>query len=235
MGKVKKIRGPWKSRFLNRALCDSLGKLVSPYFSVRFISIGIVPNDITFLMIVSGIVAGVLFSLPSLIAKTFAVLLYWFWYICDCSDGEVARYTNTFSKFGRELDWVSHLSCHSLFYLAIYLSFYQEGRCNMMLLSILTIIFVSSELISRNLIVFDAYIFSDNRFEEHHNRNKVIRYIALQLFNFPTFVLFFSLFLTFDFFFKWGIAFYIYILWGSCLSLYSIKEFIRYIVYFYKN
>ena len=31
------------------------------------------------------------------------------------SDGQVARYTKTFSKYGEELDYVAHHICHGLF------------------------------------------------------------------------------------------------------------------------
>lgn len=235
---IKNVRGEsWKlsNVFFHSAFCDSLCKQPSPYFSVFFISKGITPNTVTLLMIVSGIIAGVFFTIPHLVAKIFAIVLYWLWYIFDCSDGEVARYTNTFSKYGRELDWVAHLSCHSLFVLSVYISYYQLGLCDSIMMPLFTILLISAELISRNLIAFDAFLFSNKRFQEERHRNNIVRFIFLQLFSFPTFVLFFPFFIIIDIWLNCSFSIYVYIIWGTCLCLYSIKEFLRYIVYFYRN
>ena len=235
---IREIRGEswdFSKSFFYAALSDSICKQPSPYFSILFIKKGVSPNTITLLMIIFGVIGGVLFAIPFFYSKCFAVFAYWLWYIFDCSDGEVARYTKKFSKYGKELDWVAHLSCHSLFYLATFLCFYQERKYNMMLLAVLIIIFISAELIGRNLIAFDSFLFEGVRFSRVHTRTSIVRFLTVKIFNFPTFVLFFPIFYVIDISFNLKFAYYFFIIWGTCLSLYSIKEFIRYIVFFYKN
>lgn len=235
---IREIRGEswdFSKSFFFAALSDSICKQPSPYLSILFIKKGVSPNTITLFMIISGVIGNILFAIPFFYSKCIAVFIYWLWYIFDCSDGEVARYTKTFSKYGKELDWAAHLSCHSLFYLAVFFCFYQEGKYNMILLAAITIIFVSGELIGRNLIAFDSLLFEGVGFSEVHTRTSIVTFFTVKIFNFPTFVLFFPIFYVIDIFFNLKFAYYIFIIWGACLSLYSIKEFIRYIVFFYKN
>ena len=107
---------------------------------------------ITLMMIISGLVSGLLFSQTSLVCKIVASLLYFLWFILDCSDGEVARFTKTFSNYGKQLDWVAHLICHPLLYIAIWIYFYNKGIIDMGFLSVVTMCFMSIEIIGRNLI-----------------------------------------------------------------------------------
>lgn len=220
---------------VNGPLCILVCRLISPLISIPCIKYRVSPNTITLMMIISGLVSGLLFSQTSLVCKIVASLLYFLWFILDCSDGEVARFTKTFSNYGKQLDWVAHLICHPLLYIAIWIYFYNKGIIDMGFLSVVTMCFMSIEIIGRNLISYDFFLFKDNRLNGNKKKFNVLQYINIQIFYFPNFVLFFPPLLIIDEIIGIGYILYVYMIWGSLLSLYSLKEFLRYIIYFYKH
>jgi phosphatidylglycerophosphate synthase len=68
----------------------------------------ITPNQVTGLMIVCGVLAGVVLALPGLWAALGAALLVQIYLLLDCSDGELARWTGRTSITGVYLDRVGH-------------------------------------------------------------------------------------------------------------------------------
>lgn len=65
-------------------------------------------NAVTFLLIPVGLSAGLVLSLPGLLAAVAAALLAQLWLLLDCCDGEVARWRGTFSPKGPYLDALGH-------------------------------------------------------------------------------------------------------------------------------
>ncbi|GGO18375.1 transferase [Microbispora rosea subsp. aerata] len=66
------------------------------------------PNQVTGLMIVCGVAAGVVLALPGFWAALGAALLIQVYLLLDCSDGELARWTGRTSITGVYLDRVGH-------------------------------------------------------------------------------------------------------------------------------
>lgn len=86
---------------------------ISPYFSWLFVRLGVAPNTLTGWMIVSGVLAGLVFALAShgpvgLLAALFGALLVQLYLMLDCVDGEVARFTGRTSVTGVYLDRIGH-------------------------------------------------------------------------------------------------------------------------------
>ncbi|MEV0379928.1 CDP-alcohol phosphatidyltransferase family protein [Nonomuraea sp. NPDC050643] len=66
----------------------------------------VTPNQLTWIMTVAGILAGVVLALPGLWAAVVAALLIQVYLLLDCSDGELARWTGKTSLTGVYLDRV---------------------------------------------------------------------------------------------------------------------------------
>jgi phosphatidylglycerophosphate synthase len=81
---------------------------VSPYFTRLLLAAKLSPNAVTALMIPAGLAAGLLSSLPGLLAAAGAVLLVQLQVLLDCSDGEVARWQDSYSPRGIYLDQIAH-------------------------------------------------------------------------------------------------------------------------------
>jgi hypothetical protein len=82
---------------------------ISPFmtwFVVRFTSIS--ADTITFMAIATGSLAGLLLFAPHPAAYFGAAVLLQFAYLCDTSDGEVARIRGTAGKRGSYLDLLGH-------------------------------------------------------------------------------------------------------------------------------
>ncbi|GAA0959085.1 CDP-alcohol phosphatidyltransferase family protein [Actinocorallia libanotica] len=91
----------WAGRLYARSL--------SPFLTWISLRVGLSPNQLTYLMILSGLGAGVAFAwgtgLVSAIVGAFLVQLY---LVLDCTDGEVARITGRTSITGVYLDRLGH-------------------------------------------------------------------------------------------------------------------------------
>ncbi|MER6505171.1 CDP-alcohol phosphatidyltransferase family protein [Nonomuraea sp. NPDC001636] len=66
----------------------------------------VTPNQLTWVMTVAGVAAGVVLALPGLWAAVLAALLVQVYLLLDCSDGELARWTGKTSLAGVYLDRV---------------------------------------------------------------------------------------------------------------------------------
>lgn len=88
------------------------GKRVSRKFSIYFTKLFLIlkmtPNQVTWLMLFTGIAGAVLFAFPSITLSCIAFFVYQLWIIFDCSDGEVARLSGKKSLFGPYLDRINH-------------------------------------------------------------------------------------------------------------------------------
>ncbi|MBT2210652.1 CDP-alcohol phosphatidyltransferase family protein [Actinomadura sp. NEAU-AAG5] len=86
---------------------------LSPYFAWIALRLGFSPNQLTYLMMLSGIVAGAVVSLPAsgtaaLWTALGGAVLIQVYLLLDCVDGEVARYLRRTSVAGVFLDRIGH-------------------------------------------------------------------------------------------------------------------------------
>ncbi len=86
---------------------------VSPLFTWMFIRIGFTPNQLTYLMILCGVLGGAAVAVTArgtagLIWAIVGALLIQAYLLLDCSDGEVARIRNRTSVTGVYLDRIGH-------------------------------------------------------------------------------------------------------------------------------
>lgn len=88
-------------------------------------------------MIISGLIGGFLFMIPNLHIKFVGMIFMQLWFILNCSDGEVARKTKIFSKYGKDIDYLAHIINHPIFTVALCLSMIQLNKFNSMYLIIL--------------------------------------------------------------------------------------------------
>jgi len=104
-------------------------RFFSIYFSYVFIKLKIHPNYITFFWFLSIAAASFCFSRGSTEAyRIAAALLIMLGYTFDCSDGEVARVTNKYSKIGGYLDTIIHWVSGLLIILGVTWGIYNERR-----------------------------------------------------------------------------------------------------------
>src|SRR3954451_16326835 len=82
---------------------------VSPYFTWLFIRVGFSPNQLTYLMIVCGVLGGAAVAAGhGLVSAIGGALLIQAYLLLDCSDGEVARVRGRTSVTGVYLDRIGH-------------------------------------------------------------------------------------------------------------------------------
>jgi phosphatidylglycerophosphate synthase len=81
---------------------------LSPYLTRRLLPTRVTPNAVTWLMLVVGLAAAAVLTLPGLLAAVAAALLIQLQILLDCSDGELARWRQQFSPAGIYLDRMAH-------------------------------------------------------------------------------------------------------------------------------
>jgi phosphatidylglycerophosphate synthase len=80
----------------------------SPYATRFFLRLGMSPDAVTWLFVLTGVAAAALLSLDGLLPVIGAVLLIQLQILLDCSDGEVARWQGRSSPRGIYLDRIGH-------------------------------------------------------------------------------------------------------------------------------
>ncbi len=90
----------WAGRLYMRKL--------SPYATRLLIRTRLSPNAVTWLMILAGIAAAGVLTLPGVVPAVGAVLLIQLQLLLDCSDGEMARWLERKSPVGVYLDRIGH-------------------------------------------------------------------------------------------------------------------------------
>lgn len=221
--------------FTSWPFIDSVCCRISPLFSIAFIKRGVKPNTITLFMIISGIVGGVVLMFPFAWCKCIAGFVYLLWYIFDCSDGEVARSTTTFSKGGKYLDWCAHLITHPLFSVAMWYSFVNMGY-SILLTTVLTFLLIISELLGRNRISMDTlYGNIDNTPFIKFTKMGIVRYVYSFFVYLPNMIIILPFVLGITMFFGTNWFYWFYLGWGFLYSVALLRVFIIFIWRMYKS
>jgi phosphatidylglycerophosphate synthase len=98
---------------------DLYMRRLSPYVTRLLLPTGISANGVTWLMIVSGWLAGAALLLPALVGAVLAVVGTQLQMMWDACDGEVARWRGTASPMGVFLDKFGHYTVETLIALAL--------------------------------------------------------------------------------------------------------------------
>lgn len=101
----------WAGRLYMRHLSLYLTRVLLPT--------RITPNGVTWLMIVSGLLAAAVLAIPHLWAAVLAFLLIQAQLLFDCSDGEIARWRRQTGPAGVYLDRIGHFSTDSAMVVAL--------------------------------------------------------------------------------------------------------------------
>lgn len=201
---------------------DRYAYLISPLLTRLFVKTEITPNMVTVLMMVTGVIGAGLFALPLIGCKVCGIMFIHLWYVLDCSDGETARITKQFSKFGKEIDYVAHVVNHPLFNLAFAFTLIGMGRYNIQLILFASIFCISAELVLRNLVSFSLmYELKTNRHILMRNKGgflgRIFTYSVCFFSVYPNYALLFPLVYFVDLYFGTHIALY-YLLIQAALS-----------------
>jgi phosphatidylglycerophosphate synthase len=141
--------------FRELVFIDPYAMLLSPFVTNLCLKLNLIPNVVTLCMMVSGVIGAVLFALPFLWAKIAGTVFIHLWYVFDCSDGEVARITKKFSKFGTEIDYAAHVINHPLFLFAFLCTLLGAGTgFSSVTLCLIFFGIVALNLVYRNTVFF---------------------------------------------------------------------------------
>jgi phosphatidylglycerophosphate synthase len=144
-------RGYQHHEFPEEVLFDHYAKAVSPLLTPLFVRCKMTPNGVTVVMIVSGALGALLFAIPWMPSRISGAVLIQLWMILDCCDGEVARITRVFSKFGTEMDFLAHAVNHPLFNLSFACSLLVLDRYNCYAVLACALVSISAEMLLRHL------------------------------------------------------------------------------------
>ena len=217
---------------------------LSPYLSGYYINRKVVPNKITLHMIISGVIGGILFAMPNIFLKIFGALVIHLWFVLDCSDGEVARYTKTFSRFGKEMDYIAHLIDHPFFGLALFLSLNQLGRYNPYYLAGTIILSNFLDYLYRNVISLydvidlkeaDKKVKSSTTVDEKWNLKSIIGFVVSIFIIYPNLILFGVIIYFIDLFVGSSLLYAFIVISNGLTLIYLLKMLMDLTMKFYKS
>lgn len=116
VGQPPSVRGRANSEHW---VADVYLRAISPYLTRVLIRTSISANQVTWLMIASGVSAALALLIPGLPGAVLAVFLGQLQMLWDCCDGEVARWRQTSSPKGVFLDRVGHYTTEGLIPIAL--------------------------------------------------------------------------------------------------------------------
>ncbi len=116
VGQPPSIRGRRNSEHW---VADAYQRAISPYLTLVLLRLGASANQVTLLMIATGIGAAAALLIPGLPGGILAALLGQLQMLWDCCDGEVARWRQTSSPAGVFLDRVGHYATEGLIPIAL--------------------------------------------------------------------------------------------------------------------
>ncbi|OQX84259.1 MAG: hypothetical protein B6D63_05030 [Candidatus Latescibacteria bacterium 4484_7] len=100
---------------------------VSIYFTKLFLAMNLSANQVTYIFIVTGVLSAFAFLGPGIRWALTGYVLHRLHVIFDVSDGEVARYRNTFSSIGAYLDYLAHYFIYDLLLFIISARYYFDS------------------------------------------------------------------------------------------------------------
>jgi phosphatidylglycerophosphate synthase len=225
--------------------CDHYAMRVSPILTKFFLSRKTIPNVVTLLMILSGILGGILFSFDNVALKIIAIVFIHGWYILDCSDGEVARITKTFSKMGKELDYTAHIVNHPIFLASFMISISRlDGTVTLIQLMICLFLLTTLDLINRNLYSFfelhklKVASLAEEKVSSSPQSVNIIKKLILIFINntiiLPNFIIFFPVIHVFDMLLGTNITLYYFIIKTAIMCVlvpYAVVKWIKSILF----
>ncbi len=187
-------------QFLN----DHFMALFSPYITRLCIKFGVIPNYVTLAMVVFGVIGAFFYLFPSLPLKILGIVFIYLWYLMDVVDGEVARATKQFSKYGKEFDYTAHVIDHPCYTIAFTITVFDYS----IWFSLMIICLGFTDSIFRSMQSFQIIRTlkepeSVNQSEVVYPKGYIIKYIFLNLSTFPLFALVFSVLVLIS----WKVAF----------------------------
>jgi phosphatidylglycerophosphate synthase len=210
------IRRDYQAHYLvEPIIVDHYAKAISPFFTRYFVAAAVSPNAVTVLMMIFGVVGGLLFAIPNTLSRVCGLVLIHLWYVMDCSDGEVARISKRFSKFGTELDYTAHIVCHPIFCSAFAYSLISMARYNSQVILFVSLAGLSAELVLRNLMSFFLiYDLKVNKVVSAPRKHGPLKTLLIHLINaftlYPNFALLFP------------VAYFIDCACGTSISMYYL-------------
>lgn len=131
---------------------------ISPYISAWAIRKKLKPNDLTLMMIPIAFVSSVLFFVPLIWVKLLGMFGFHLFFAFDLADGQVARGTKTFSKYGEQLDHIAHHCSHIFILLSIGMNLYQIEKYTVSVVCVITGAFIFAEYAYRNICSIETEI-----------------------------------------------------------------------------
>lgn len=141
--------------------------IVIAFFSIKK---RITPNQLTVLMIPCAILASIFFACNGLVCTIIGTLLIHTWFAIDKADGEVARCTKRYSKFGEELDFLSHHFGHVFFICSFSYVMYSMKHASIIEALLLLSGMLFCEYSFRNMCSIQALIYRKIRINEDPNK-----------------------------------------------------------------
>lgn len=155
----------------------------SIYFSFFFLKLKLSADQVTIIFFLIGLVGALLFTFNSIILSVIAYIMFRLHIIIDMSDGDVARFNQSYSIRGAYWDAIIHSIVNPLYYVFISYSFYVQFDNDIFLILGAFSGISSSVLMAVKNNYYKAMLFNKISLEDKKNNHLKVK-------NFKFFILF---------------------------------------------
>ena len=160
-----------------------LSSKFSIYFSFFFLKLRLSADQVTIIFFLIGLIGALLFTFNSIILSVIAYIMFRLHIIIDMSDGDVARFNQSYSIRGAYWDAVIHSIVNPLYYVFISYSFYVQFNNDIFLILGAFSGISSSVLMAVKNNYYKAMLFNKISLEDKKNNHLKVK-------NFKFFILF---------------------------------------------
>lgn len=109
---------------VNLKLSKYFYRPISIYITYLFLKLNITANSVTLLSVLTAFIGSFFILLGGMVNLTIGFFCFWFFYLLDFCDGEIARYNNSNSLTGHFFELIVHYIVNILFFLSIGIKLY---------------------------------------------------------------------------------------------------------------
>ena len=124
---IKELRKKCQPNAEASLFIDKIYRKISIYVTKLFLYTPITANQVTFLMMLVGILSAVFYIKGEYFYSLFAIFLFHIYILLDFVDGEVAKYRKQFTRRGAYLDLMSHIIINPLLIMGMAIGSYNNN------------------------------------------------------------------------------------------------------------
>lgn len=174
---IKEVKKQGREMYPDNFLDNKVARFISPYIAYGLQKFGITANQVTIVNHLIGLLGGALLAFGTHSAIIWGASLLLFNFLLDRVDGDIARITNTYSKFGRLIDSFGDFLVDMLYPICIGIGLYYHPALGIpgMVYLITGFVFSLLRSLRHRITLFSSFVIGENTFDAMGHKSLMVR------------------------------------------------------------